>query len=351
MGTVNVNTLSQWCALCAAVCAVSPSWAFAHGDPIIVTAQAGKLFTNGNIFRTEFEQLGPLTYTDVPGYEMLGFQTGDEVSFEVVDHLWHWNAVEGVVAAPSELELRIEGKSPPFPFAAVRHNPAHIDGENQFAPGFRFETIDGGSSQHQHLLAYLFEIDQAPAGGYGIVLRVTSPSYETSPPFMIAFNQQLDALTFGDAVAELAVAAFTEPTPFPAGDFNHDRQVNALDIDLLYAEFGGTALDPFDLNADGSIDVRDAAYWVRDIVETEYGDVNLDGAVDIMDLNAVRNQFGAAGGWAIGDSDGSGHVDVADLNAVRNAFGFSRGQAVPEPDAWTIALLALAVGQAFRSRL
>jgi hypothetical protein len=57
------------------------------------------------------------------------------------------------------------------------------------------------------------------------------------------------------------------------------------------------------------------------------GDTNGDGRVDIVDLNNVRNNFGAVGPNVLGDTDGDGQVGVSDLNAVRNNFGM--GGAVP----------------------
>jgi uncharacterized repeat protein (TIGR01451 family) len=49
-----------------------------------------------------------------------------------------------------------------------------------------------------------------------------------------------------------------------------------------------------------------------------------DGRVDLVDLNNVRNWFGATGQAAsAGDTDSDGDVDLLDLNSVRNAFGAS----------------------------
>jgi hypothetical protein len=48
-------------------------------------------------------------------------------------------------------------------------------------------------------------------------------------------------------------------------------------------------------------------------------DVNLDGAVDLDDLNVVLTRFGQPG--ALGDTNGDGVVDLDDLNAVLTAFG------------------------------
>jgi hypothetical protein len=76
------------------------------------------------------------------------------------------------------------------------------------------------------------------------------------------------------------------------------------------------------------------------------GDTNGDGRVDIDDLNAVRNNFGAMGG-----DDGSlagdafpfdGQVNIDDLNAVRNNFG-SVAAAVPEAATWILTVIGAPV--------
>jgi hypothetical protein len=74
------------------------------------------------------------------------------------------------------------------------------------------------------------------------------------------------------------------------------------------------------------------------------GDANFDGRVDLEDLNAVRNTFGAIGVGHEGDVDGNGFVDLADLNAVRNNFGAVGGSPVPEPATWTLATLTAMLG-------
>ncbi len=70
------------------------------------------------------------------------------------------------------------------------------------------------------------------------------------------------------------------------------------------------------------------------------GDTNDDGKVDLVDLNNVRNNFGAVG---LGDTDNDNDVDLTDLNNVRNNFGAVGSQAVPEP---STAILSLGLGLA-----
>lgn len=60
-------------------------------------------------------------------------------------------------------------------------------------------------------------------------------------------------------------------------------------------------------------DVRAAKRWP--------GDVDLNGAVDFADLNAVLSQFNVAGEGLSADFDCNGVVDFADLNAVLSNWG------------------------------
>jgi hypothetical protein len=78
------------------------------------------------------------------------------------------------------------------------------------------------------------------------------------------------------------------------------------------------------------------------------GDTNGDGVVDIVDLNNVRNNFGASG---LGDTNNDGTVDITDLNNVRNNFGAVAGSAVPEPASLLLALCAGIGALASRRRL
>jgi hypothetical protein len=73
------------------------------------------------------------------------------------------------------------------------------------------------------------------------------------------------------------------------------------------------------------------------------GDADGDGDVDLMDLNHVRNHFGASGGNPIGDTfPFNGSVGLEDLNAVRNNFGVS-SPAVSAPEPSTLLLSAVSL--------
>jgi len=102
------------------------------------------------------------------------------------------------------------------------------------------------------------------------------------------------------------------------------------------------------LGSDGEVDFASS-----ELSDNPVGDTDSDGDVDLDDLNAVRNNFGAADPPA-GDTDNDGDVDLDDLNAVRNNFGAVGGgisalrpilevtflpgvaQAVPEPASYAL---------------
>jgi hypothetical protein len=107
------------------------------------------------------------------------------------------------------------------------------------------------------------------------------------------------------------------------GDFNNDGSVNADDIDLLYANRGGS-VDLYDLNDDGAVTNADVDHLLTNILNRRYGDSNLDGSVDTLDLLAFRANLGLSGaGWAKGNFTGDGTVDTADLSILRTNLGLA----------------------------
>jgi protocadherin Fat 4 len=78
-------------------------------------------------------------------------------------------------------------------------------------------------------------------------------------------------------------------------------------------------------STDGSTNVQSFEIAVSD-VPNPTGDTNGDEVVDLVDLNNVRNNFGATGEDVLGDTNGDGVVDLDDLNAVRNNFGATEPQ-------------------------
>lgn len=163
-----------------------------------------------------------------------------------------------------------------------------------------------------------------------------------------------------DANQTLAVLETSEV--LVTGDIDFNGVIDAADIDwirlaanqadLYRSLFGMSPEASADLTGDGNVDSNDLDYLLHSIVGTEYGDLNLDGSIDEIDLTLWQNGFGLAGlGYDGGDIDGDGETDGADFLALQRNFGFtssaiSGSQVVPEPPTSVlIALFSLALLQ------
>ena len=126
------------------------------------------------------------------------------------------------------------------------------------------------------------------------------------------------------------------------GDFNDDQVVDASDIDLLAANLDGHELS-FDLNQDGAISSADMQSLLKEVLETTYGDVNLDGLVDQRDLQTVTaNLYQHDTGWAKGDFNGDATTDGSDIN-LWLAHRIPNHSAVPEPSGFCIPLVVVGI--------
>jgi len=137
------------------------------------------------------------------------------------------------------------------------------------------------------------------------------------------------------------------------GDFNGDRKINAADVNLLAGQIP-SASPPYDLDGSGAVDGADMDVLIHDVLETEYGDVDLNGEVDHFDYLTVKAALSApdAAGWTRGDFDGDNDVDSGDLDLL--AIGFQAATpaaaAAPEPGALFLLAAVLPVLTRRRSR-
>lgn len=76
------------------------------------------------------------------------------------------------------------------------------------------------------------------------------------------------------------------------GDMNHDGLLDATDIDLISAAVVG-GNDLYDVTGDCSVGSADRDYWVQTLMGTTYGDADLNGSVDGLDISLLVNNFGA----------------------------------------------------------
>ncbi|MBI1367308.1 MAG: hypothetical protein GC162_01500 [Planctomycetes bacterium] len=130
------------------------------------------------------------------------------------------------------------------------------------------------------------------------------------------------------------------------GDFDHDGDIDAADVDLMGKKLGTTS-KAFDLNNDGLVNSSDFDFMISNVVGTLRGDANFDGVVDVSDLVVLAGNFGLNGGWANGDFNGDGKVDIGDLVVLAQNFDLSE---VP-PDQLLINFPSLSVSSDFTASL
>lgn len=119
------------------------------------------------------------------------------------------------------------------------------------------------------------------------------------------------------------VSGFTYTPVNIRGDFNNDELVTSEDITLLQQAIGNGSTDLlFDLNDDSQVNKDDLDELVNNILNTNYGDADLDRIVNLSDLAKLATSFGLSGKtWAEGDFTGDGTVDLSDLAVLATHFG------------------------------
>lgn len=116
------------------------------------------------------------------------------------------------------------------------------------------------------------------------------------------------------------------------GDFNHDEVVDDADIDLLcVAIHSGDNNPTYDLTGDTLVNMADMDSMIHDVLDTEYGDANLDRAVDGSDFNLWNAHKFGPGGWRDGDFSCDGAVDGSDFNIWNSSKFSGSGRGVPAP--------------------
>jgi hypothetical protein len=113
------------------------------------------------------------------------------------------------------------------------------------------------------------------------------------------------------------------------GDFNGDGRVDIEDVDLLCGEIRSGGLDStFDLTGDNSVNRNDMNELIVNVLDTSFGDANLDSTFNSSDFVVVfqlgeyeDDQVGNST-WAEGDWNCDGDFTTTDLVLAFQAGGF-----------------------------
>jgi hypothetical protein len=283
---------------------------------------------------------------------------------------------------PSVINMFFVNVVPQFSFTSesTANGIANIgnDGIAQFV-GDSLLTWDGGRDVVASVVAH--EI------GHNLGLFHSASGLMSSNP---TSGQQLSAEQISaifqtnsrnDSVAFIPSGGTGFPQPYSpplTGDFNTDGVVNHVDIDRLawaahnqpgnkFYDLNGDNVVTYTINPRNSPSPSDSDLLIRDILETEYGDLDLDGEVFLKDLTALSTNYRRAGafGWADGNIDGSQEsgnsanprVYLSDLTALAtnwrygvNGSGASIAAAIPEPSAIYLAGCLAAAALCRRAR-
>ncbi len=117
-----------------------------------------------------------------------------------------------------------------------------------------------------------------------------------------------------------------------AGDFNLDGLLDIDDLNTLVAAIqAGSGDIQFDVDQSGVVDLRDQQHWVTELKQTWMGDANLDGVFDSGDLITVfqageyEDSVATNSTWVTGDWNGDAEFDSGDLVSAFQDGGYELG--------------------------
>lgn len=211
---------------------------------------------------------------------------------------------------------------------------------------------------------YRESVPKGPNVALEFVLHLGSPFSEVSVNFDNDFLDDVPGLSFGpfaykgtltsehttafgmSAVQAGKANAYLDNwslSPFSVvpGDFNLNGSLDVADLNLLAAQIRDSNYWPrFDVNGDLKVNSMDRTAWLHDLRRTYYGDANLDGLFNSVDLVVVfqvgryENDVTLDESWQSGDWNGDGRFDSTDLVLAFQDGGYDQGPlaAVPEPE-------------------
>ena len=320
-----------------------------HGNPIDVIVNEGRLspfVINGKTTFDTIEFVGgrlvSSLFADLPGIGVTNRANGVAVEtalgLDVASPLAYWNGS----LSPTDAELVV--------VTPDEANEYRINADSEDQSGLLWGVYDGTQFWEADGLYFLDAIAPQP-GVYGTMVRLTSPSYETSEPFLLRAVYD-PFLEFSETDRQLGFEAILDELtrePIAPGDVNEDGVVNGDDVDTLCKRIASSSSDG-DFNGDAEVNLGDLDSWLNSNAKRN-ADANLDGQVAFLDFVALANNFGESGTkqsvWTSGDFDCNDTVDFSDFIILAQNFG-QRGtstSAVPEPRSvlnwWWIAGLPL----------
>ncbi|MEQ8847352.1 hypothetical protein [Botrimarina sp.] len=255
--------------------------ALGHGTPAEVTVVDGRLTITGNAPATPEgfsdqllaetiagSALAPVSqdrlFTDFPGVDVRGVAVGSGLWIEPIlldadpgpgvtpRGVWWWSPASDEIE-PLDEAFRVDLISARgFGFTSLAPDEALAE------PLELMEPLAVDLNDHRHPLYYVVPSGSAaPIGAFAFFARITSPTYESSAPFLIGLNHGLPAGQFVEAVQAINEAAGRIP-----GDYDYDGAVIPDDYLAWKNEYGKSGLDlAADGNQDGVVDGADYTVW------------------------------------------------------------------------------------------
>jgi len=233
----------------------------AHGDPfdLFANSETGRFYVLEDFEPGELElQSGTEISTTLPGLGISsasnGIAPGTELNLEITQELLFWDGAG--LALPT---VDIEVVNPAFD--DIRTVSA-TSGEQT---GLSWGTYPGGGSPWDAHGLYRIGSPSAPTGIYGLALRVSSPDYSSSKPFLLPLvydpNNQWSATDIQSGIDLLRAAI---DVPFSA-DFDGDNDVDGNDFLAWQRNLGSASQTTLpghgDADFDSDIDQQDLGFW------------------------------------------------------------------------------------------
>ena len=201
--------------------------------------------------------------------------------------------------------------------------------------GYLLATHEGGQiwfvddNERIHLL---IDGDDKRGTHGGDGLPLTSPGKKISEARAVAFSTEGDIIVTENDAGFIRYVRANRAIGV-SGDFNLDGLLDVEDINLLSIEVrNNTHKNSFDLNADSLVNDDDRQIWVDELKSTYFGDANLDGEFNSRDLVLIfqagefEDDVIGNSTWATGDWDGNSDFNSGDFVVAFQAGGYEVGQ-------------------------